>query len=168
MRRVFFHKLVCIVICALAALVPGSSGAADSRQFSRSMPPSFAGLPVKDGGRCEIDALNFALFENSPMPLRRGASLALAGWAVVDVRAGTIGAARAVQVGTDPAFFVSGESYVRNGLGAALGNPALDRGGFKVERIALNIAPGSHRLFILILSGKEVLRCDTRRVLRVE
>lgn len=168
MRWAFCHRLGWVVMYALAGLMPGSSGAADLTQFSRSMPPSFAGLPVRDGGRCEIDALNFALFENSPMPLRRGASLALAGWAVVDVRAGTMGAARAVQVGTDPAFYAAGESYLRNGLGAALGNTALDRGGFKVERVALNVAPGSHRLFILIQSGKEVLRCDTRRVLRVE
>ena len=136
--------------------------------WQATMPAKFAGLSVKDGGACYLDAVNAGAIGDGPFLIKSGSQLSLAGWAVADLKAGRLGSAVGVQLHAATPYFIAAESYVRPGLGAALKSPALEGGGFKLDATPLNVPAGDYRVLFLIQSDHDLLRCDTGRTLRVQ
>jgi hypothetical protein len=133
-----------------------------------SLPPQFAGLSLKDGGSCFLDTVNGVAASSNPIPIKSGAPIAMVGWDVANLEAGTLGTLFGIQLNAPTPYFIAAEGFVRPGLGAALKNPALDGGGFKLDSTPLNVPAGDYRVLFFTQSGNSLLRCDTGRSLRVE
>lgn len=138
--------------------------------WQTAMPGNFAGLTPKDGGACYLDAVNGAPVGDVPLVIKSGSPAGLAGWAVADLKAGRLGSGVGIQLSVATPYFIVADRYARPGLGAALkSSPSLDGGsGLKLETTPLNVPPGDYRVFFLIQSDHDLLRCDTARTLRVQ
>jgi hypothetical protein len=133
-----------------------------------TMPARFAGLTVRDGGTCYLDLINNLVNPDAPVPIKSGAPVFMGGWAVADVKAGRLATAVGVQLDAATPYFIVADSYVRRGLGAALKSPSLEGGGLKLDPTALNVPPGDYRVFFLLQSDHDLLRCNTARRIHVE
>ncbi|MEO8592651.1 MAG: hypothetical protein ABI759_04975, partial [Candidatus Solibacter sp.] len=102
------------------------------------MPDKFAGLTVKDGGACYIDAFNDSAIGDGPIVSKSGAPASFAGWAVADLKGGLAGSAAGLRLNAAKPYFIGAGRYKRPGLGAALkGSPSLDDGGLKLDATPL-------------------------------
>jgi hypothetical protein len=145
-----------------------SAGPALPGNWQTSMPAKFTGLAPKDGGACYLDAINGGIVGEVPVSVKSGSSLAMAGWAVADVKAGRIGSALGIQLNGPTPYFIAAEGYPRPGLSAALKSSSLDGGGLKLDPTPLNVPVGDYRIIFLAQSDNDLLRCDTLRTLHIE
>jgi hypothetical protein len=136
--------------------------------WQASLPGKFAALSLKDGGSCFLDTVNGVAASSSPIGIKSGAPIAMVGWDVPNLEAGTLGTSFGIQLNAPTPYFIAAEGFVRPGLGAALKNPVLDGGGFKLDSTPLNVPAGDYRVLFLAQSGTDLLRCDTGRTLRIE
>lgn len=136
--------------------------------WQTSLPAKFAGLSLKDGGSCFLDTVNGVAAGPGPIAIKSGAPIAMVGWDVPNLEAGTLGISFGIQLNAPTPYFSGAEGFVRPGLGAALKNPALDGGGFKLDSTPLNVPAGDYRVLFFAQSRSDLLRCDTGRTLRVE
>jgi hypothetical protein len=150
-----------------SATAPPAQASAPAGPWQHSMPPKFAGLTVNDGGACYLDAVNGADAANPP-GAASNSTVAMAGWAVADLKAGRTGSDVGIQLDSKATYFIAADRYNRPGLGTALkSSSAVDGGGLKLDPTQLNLPSGDYRVFFLIQSDRELLRCDTGRNLKV-
>ena len=143
---------------------------------TRRCPAKFAGLTVKDGGACYLDAVDGAGIGTGPIPVKSGTPVSLAGWAVADLKAERSRGAVGIQLNPTALYgirsvpyFVSADTYTRPGLGAALkSSSSLDSSGLKLDAATLSVPGGEYRILFLIQSDHDLLRCDTGRTLHAE
>lgn len=150
---------------------PAISVVSPVKEFQPRLPSNFAHLIIGDAkvsGLCYLDAINSLPLDGTPITIKAGTEISLAGWAVYDVKSAKLGSAFIAQLlGKQSSYYSTAESYHRKNLGAALGNVKLDGGGLKMEGVTLNVPAGEYRVLFLTQSENNLLRCDTGRILNV-
>ncbi|WP_157447940.1 hypothetical protein [Paraburkholderia ginsengiterrae] len=156
------------VSAPVAASATPVAQAAPPAAFAPALPISLNTLTLKDAGGCFLDGANGAGVTSAHVVAKAGGDLSLSGWAAARVKAGKLGSAVAVQLHGDKDYFAEAKTERREGLGAALGNAALDGAGLNLEKTAMEIPAGQYRVLFLIQSNSDLLRCDTGRTLDVQ
>ena len=149
---------------------PVRQNPAPAGKWQPTMPSSFSGLKVREGGQCYLDVINGASVGAAPTPVKSGSVMSLAGWAVADTQSGQAGSAAGVQlISAGSSYSAPAASYARPGLGAALKGPSsLDSGGLKLDSTTLNVPAGQYSVRFLVQSDGEMVRCDTGRILSIQ
>jgi hypothetical protein len=141
---------------------------ASAAGWQSALPPALAAFAVKDGGACYLDAIDGAPIASNPIRIKSGSPVAMAGWAVADLKAGVLGRSVGIQLNAATSYSIPAASYEREGLGEALKKPSLGGGGLMLNSTPLSIPAGYYRVLFLVQSGSDLLRCDTGRDILVE